>query len=90
MKPSPIKETISFKDFEKLDIRVGKIISVSEVAKSNKLIRNLNNSPRLPFLFIHEICDRFFKHQQILGRHIGGDTAARHQDIAARGLTALG
>jgi tRNA-binding protein len=38
MKPSPIKETISFKDFEKLDIRVGTITSVSEVAKSNKLL----------------------------------------------------
>jgi len=39
MTPSPIKETISFKDFEKLDIRVGTITSVSEVAKSNKLMK---------------------------------------------------
>ena len=39
MKPSPIKETISIKDFEKLDIRVGTITSVSEVAKSNKLMK---------------------------------------------------
>jgi tRNA-binding protein len=39
MKPSPIKENISFEDFEKLDIRVGTIITVSEVEKSNKLMK---------------------------------------------------
>lgn len=39
MKPSPIKATISFEDFEKLDIRVGTITSVTDVEKSNKLMR---------------------------------------------------
>ena len=39
MTPSPIKEEIAFEDFEKLDIRVGTIISVSEVEKSNKLMK---------------------------------------------------
>ena len=39
IKPSKIKETISFDDFEKLDIRVGTITSVSEVAKSKKLMK---------------------------------------------------
>jgi len=39
MKPSPVKETISFDDFEKLDIRVGTIISVSDIEKSNKLMK---------------------------------------------------
>ena len=39
MKPSPIKETISFKDFDKIDIRVGTVTSVSEVANSNKLMK---------------------------------------------------
>jgi tRNA-binding protein len=37
MRPSPIKETISFAHFDKLDIRVGTITSVSDVAKSDKL-----------------------------------------------------
>lgn len=37
--PAPIKETISFDDFDKLDIRVGTITSVSEVAKSKKLMK---------------------------------------------------
>ena len=39
MKPSPIKATISFKDFDKLDIRVGTITTVSDVPKSNKLMK---------------------------------------------------
>jgi len=39
MKPAPIKGTISFEDFEKLDIRVGTITAVDEVAASNKLVK---------------------------------------------------
>ena len=39
MKPAPVKETISFEDFEKLDIRVGTILSVSDVEKSKKLMK---------------------------------------------------
>ena len=39
MNPSPIKDIISFEDFEKLDIRVGTIIAVYEVEKSNKLMK---------------------------------------------------
>ncbi len=39
MQPAPIKDVISFEDFEKIDIRVGTIISVSEVEKSNKLMK---------------------------------------------------
>ena len=39
MKPSPVKEPISFEDFEKLDIRVGTIVSVTEVEKSKKLMK---------------------------------------------------
>ena len=39
MTPAPVKATISFKDFEKLDIRVGTIRDVSEVAGSRKLMK---------------------------------------------------
>jgi tRNA-binding protein len=39
MKPAQIKSDISFEDFEKLDIRVGTIIKVSEVEKSRKLMK---------------------------------------------------
>ncbi|WP_093191085.1 tRNA-binding protein [Pseudovibrio sp. Tun.PSC04-5.I4] len=39
MTPSPIKDPITFADFEKLDIRVGTIIAVSEVEKSDKLMK---------------------------------------------------
>ncbi len=36
---APIKEVITFEDFEKLDIRVGTITTVSEVKKSDKLMK---------------------------------------------------
>lgn len=39
MTPAPVNETISFEDFEKLDIRVGTITSVSDVPESNKLMK---------------------------------------------------
>ena len=39
MKPAPIKDTITFEDFEKIDIRLGTIIAVSEVEQSRKLMK---------------------------------------------------
>ena len=39
MKPAPLKDTVSFEDFEKLDIRAGTITSVEDVAESNKLMK---------------------------------------------------
>ena len=39
MDPAPIKELIAFEDFEKLDIRVGTITAVTEVEKSDKLMK---------------------------------------------------
>ncbi len=39
MHPTPIKDLITFDDFEKVDIRVGTIVTVSEVAKSDKLMK---------------------------------------------------
>ena len=39
MRQAPIKELIAFEDFEKLDIRVGTITTISEVEKSEKLMK---------------------------------------------------
>lgn len=39
MNPAPIKDTITFEDFDKLDIRVGTILAVEKVEKSNKLMK---------------------------------------------------
>jgi len=39
MTPAPIKDFVTFEDFEKLDIRVGTILSVSDVEQSNKLMK---------------------------------------------------
>ncbi len=37
--PAPIKSTIALADFEKLDFRVGTILSVEDVSGSDKLVR---------------------------------------------------
>src|SRR5262245_4981947 len=39
MTPAPTKPTIEIADLDKIDIRVGTIISVEEVANSDKLMR---------------------------------------------------
>ena len=39
MKVASIKPTISFNDFEKVDIRIGTIERVEEIKNSNKLVR---------------------------------------------------
>jgi len=39
MKIAPIKPNITFKDFEKVDIRVGTITRVEDIEGSNKLVR---------------------------------------------------
>lgn len=39
MNPAPIKALVAFEDFEKLDIRVGTITGVFEVANSDKLVK---------------------------------------------------
>lgn len=44
----PVKKVISFEDFEKLDIRVGTIASVSDVENSKKLV-NTTATYRLDF-----------------------------------------
>ena len=38
-KPAPIKEIITFGDFQKLDIRVGTVELVEDIEKSDKLVR---------------------------------------------------
>jgi methionine--tRNA ligase beta chain len=37
--PAPVKPTVTVADLEKLDVRVGTILSVGEVPKSSKLLR---------------------------------------------------
>jgi len=39
LKPAPVKQKISFKDFEKVDIRVGTIDRVEDIKGSDKLVR---------------------------------------------------
>jgi len=38
-KPAPLKPVISFAEIDRIDIRVGTIVAVDEIAGSNKLLR---------------------------------------------------
>ena len=38
-KPAPVKPTISFAEIDRIDIRVGTIVSVDDVESSNKLLK---------------------------------------------------
>lgn len=37
--PAPVKPTIAFQDLEKIDIRVGTILSVDDIESSDKLVK---------------------------------------------------
>src|SRR5438552_573196 len=39
LKPAPVKPLISFNDLDRIDVRVGTILSVEEVAGSDKLLK---------------------------------------------------
>ena len=39
MTPEPVKPTVTFKEFQKIDIRAGTIKRVEEIEKSDKLVR---------------------------------------------------
>jgi tRNA-binding protein len=39
MQPAPLKPVISFKDFEKVDIRIGTIERVEDIKKADELVR---------------------------------------------------
>ena len=38
-KPAPVKSVISFSDLDRIDVRVGTILSVDEIAGSDKLLK---------------------------------------------------
>jgi tRNA-binding protein len=38
-KPAPVKRVISFADLDRIDVRVGTILSVDEIAGSDKLLK---------------------------------------------------
>ena len=38
-KPAPVKPAISFADFDRIDVRIGTIVAVDEVAGSDKLLK---------------------------------------------------
>jgi methionyl-tRNA synthetase len=70
-KPAPVKETVSFEDFEKLDIRVGLVKDCQRVAKSKKLLQFLIDDGSGQERTICSGIAAFYEHpEELVGRRI--------------------
>ena len=68
-KAAPIKETISFDDFLKLDIRVGKVLECEKVKKMNKLLRFLIDDGLDRRTIVSGIA-KYYEPEQLVGKQV--------------------
>ena len=68
-KAQPIKETIPFEDFEKLDIRVGTVLECEKVKKKDKLLRFLIDDGLEKRTIVSGIA-RQYKPEELVGRQV--------------------
>ena len=66
---TPFKENIEFEDFEKLDIRVGKVIECEKVPKSSKLLRFTLQVGSEKRQILSGIA-KFHKHEELIGKNV--------------------
>jgi len=65
----PIKDEISFEDFTKLDIRVGKIIEAEKVKKANKLLKLTVDIGFEKRTIVSGIAE-YYTPEDVLGKHV--------------------
>lgn len=69
-KAEPIKENVSFEDFEKMDIRVGHIINCEKVKKSKKLLQfTINDGSGTPRTILSGIA-AYYEPEQLIGKDV--------------------
>ena len=68
-KAQPIKDTIPFEDFEKLDIRVGTVLECEKVKKKDKLLRFLIDDGLEKRTIVSGIA-RQYKPEELVGRQV--------------------
>lgn len=69
-KPAPIKETIAFEDFEKLDIRTAKILACEKVKKADKLLCfTLDDGTGTPRTIVSGIA-QYYQPEQLVGKSV--------------------
>ncbi|MBQ9646229.1 MAG: methionine--tRNA ligase subunit beta, partial [Prevotella sp.] len=70
-KAVPVKDTVSFEDFEKLDIRVGHVLACDRVPKSKKLLQFLiDDGSGTPRTICSGIAQFYEKPEELIGRNI--------------------
>ena len=67
--PEPYKDIIPFEDFEKLDIRVGKVLECEKVPKSSKLLRFLLDAGGEKRQILSGI-SKFHKPEELIGKNV--------------------
>ena len=69
-KPKDIKPTVSFEDFEKLDIRVGTIKNCEKVKKANKLLKfTIDDGSGTDRTIVSGIA-KFYKPEELVGKQV--------------------
>lgn len=69
-KAEPIKENVSFEDFEKMDIRVGHIINCEKVKKSKKLLQfTIDDGSSTPRTILSGIA-AYYEPEQLIGKDV--------------------
>lgn len=68
-KPEPVKENVGFDTFEKLDIRVGRVIECEKVPKADKLLRFLIDDGINRRTIVSGIA-KFYKPEELVGKEV--------------------
>ena len=69
-KAEPVKPTVSFEDFEKLDIRVGRVLTCEKVKKSKKLLQfSIDDGSGQPRTILSGIA-QWWEPEQLVGKDV--------------------
>lgn len=69
-KAEPVKDTVSFEDFEKLDIRVGHIKACEKVKKANKLLKfTIDDGSGTDRTIVSGIA-KYYKPEDLIGKDV--------------------
>lgn len=69
-KPNPIKEILSFEDFQKIDIRVGTVLNCIKVPKADKLLQFKIDDGAEGRIIISGIAQSYPNPQELIGKQI--------------------
>ncbi len=66
----PIKDNVTFEEFEKMDIRVGRVLNCEKVKKANKLLKfTLDDGSGTPRTIVSGIA-KFYEPEELIGKDV--------------------